>query len=266
MQRHAARALHFDLRLEVDGALASWAVPKGVPLREGVKRLAVRTEDHPLEYLTFEAVIPEGQYGAGRMTVWDTGTWEEELRTDDEWKVILEGGILRGHYHLVRTGRRSGKDEWLIFRSGKGPPGPADPAARFRDLRPMLATLSDAPVDDPGWAYELKWDGYRALALVTSEGTLLRSRTGRDFTAGLPGPRRPAARPALPGGGPRRRDRRARRRGAARLRRAPERPGRRSPSSSSTCCTWTASGSTGSRGTGAAPAWPRWSPRSRVPC
>lgn len=186
VQRHDARALHFDLRLEVDGALASWAVPKGVPLREGAKRLAVRTEDHPLEYLDFAAVIPEGQYGAGRMTVWDHGTWSEELRTDDEWKVVLAGGVLRGHYHLVRTGRRGGKDEWLIFRSGKGPPGPPDPAGRFRDLRPMLASVGEGPFDDPAWAFELKWDGYRALAMVTSEGTLLRSRTGKDFTAAYP--------------------------------------------------------------------------------
>ena len=186
VQRHDARALHFDLRLEVDGALASWAVPKGPPLREGVKRLAVRTEDHPLEYLEFAAVIPAGQYGAGRMTVWDTGTWTEELRTADEWKLVLEGRILRGHYHLVRTGRRGGKDEWLIFRSASGPPGPPDPAARFRDLRPMLAGTAAEPFDDPGWAFELKWDGYRSLALVTSDGTLLRSRTGKDFTATYP--------------------------------------------------------------------------------
>ncbi len=182
VQRHDARALHFDLRLEVDGALASWAVPKGPPLREGVKRLAVRTEDHPLEYLTFAAVIPEGQYGAGRMTVWDAGHYEAELRADDEWKLVLEGRILRGSYHLVRTGGRGGKEEWLIFRSSGGPAGPPDPAPRFRELRPMLASSRQQPFDDPGWAFELKWDGYRALALVTSDATELRSRTGRDLT------------------------------------------------------------------------------------
>ena len=186
VQRHDARALHFDLRLEVDGALASWAVPKGPPLREGVKRLAVRTEDHPLEYLTFSAVIPEGQYGAGRMTVWDSGTYEAELRADDEWKLVLHGAILDGHYHLVRTGARSGKEEWLIFRSAAGPAGPPDPAPRYRELRPMLAGSREKPFDDPAWAFELKWDGYRALALVTSEATELRSRTGRDLTGAYP--------------------------------------------------------------------------------
>ncbi len=186
VQRHDARALHFDLRLEVDGALASWAVPKGPPLREGVKRLAVRTEDHPLEYLTFAAVIPEGQYGAGRMTVWDGGTYEAEKRDEDEWKLVLEGRILRGAYHLVRTGARGGKDEWLIFRSTAGPPGPPDPEPRFRELRPMLASSRQDPFDDPDWAFELKWDGYRALALVTSEATELRSRTGRDLSGAYP--------------------------------------------------------------------------------
>ena len=186
VQRHDARALHFDLRLEVDGALASWAVPKGPPLREGPKRLAVRTEDHPLEYLTFSAVIPEGQYGAGRMTVWDAGTYEAELRADDEWKLVLHGGILRGHYHLVRTGRRAGKEEWLIFRSSKGPPGPSDPEPRYRELRPMLAGSRQEPFDGAGWAFELKWDGYRALALVSSDVTELRSRSGRDLAGAYP--------------------------------------------------------------------------------
>jgi bifunctional non-homologous end joining protein LigD len=186
VQRHDARALHFDLRLEHRGALASWAVPKGPPLREGVKRLAVRTEDHPLEYLDFSAVIPEGQYGAGRMTIWDRGVYEPELVAGDEWKLVLEGSILRGHYHLVRTGGRSGKEEWLLFRSGKGPPGPPDPAIAFARLRPMLASTAEEPFDDPAFAFELKWDGYRSLALVTSDATELRSRSGRDLTSSYP--------------------------------------------------------------------------------
>ena len=120
VQRHDARALHFDLRLEHEGALASWAVPKGLPLREGVKRLAVRTEDHPLEYLDFAAVIPEGQYGAGRMTIWDHGTYEPELVAEDEWKLVLEGAILRGHYHLVRTGGRVGQGRVADLPLGQG--------------------------------------------------------------------------------------------------------------------------------------------------
>lgn len=187
VQRHDARALHYDLRLELDGALASWAVPKGLPLREGPKRLAVRTEDHPLEYLDFAAVIPPGQYGAGRMTIWDRGTFEEELRTDDELKLVLHGGVVDGNYHLVRTGRRAGKEEWLVFRSASGPPGPGDPLPAFRALRPMLAGSADEVPSGPGWATELKWDGYRALALVTSDATELRSRTGRDITPSYPG-------------------------------------------------------------------------------
>jgi bifunctional non-homologous end joining protein LigD len=186
VQRHDARALHYDLRLEVDGALASWAVPKGIPLRAGPKRLAVRTEDHPLEYLTFSAVIPEGQYGAGRMTIWDAGTWTEIARGDDEWKLVLEGDRVRGEYHMVRTRARGGKEEWLLFRSAKGPPGPEDPALRFAGLRPMLASSREDPFDDPAWAFELKWDGYRALALVTSEGSELTSRSGRDLTGAYP--------------------------------------------------------------------------------
>jgi bifunctional non-homologous end joining protein LigD len=186
VQRHDARSLHHDLRLEVDGTLASWAVPKGMPLREGPKRLAVRTEDHPLEYLEFEGVIPEGQYGAGRMSVWDAGTFTEEERSGREWKVVLEGRILRGHYHLVRTGTDRGREEWLVFRSSKGPEGPPDPTPRFRELRPMLAGSASDPFDDPAWAFELKWDGYRALALVTPEGTELRSRGGLDITPTYP--------------------------------------------------------------------------------
>lgn len=182
VQRHDARALHFDLRLEHEGALASWAVPKGLPLREGRKRLAVRTEDHPLEYLGFAGTIPPGQYGAGLMTIWDSGTYSREPSRDDEWKLVLEGEVLRGHYHLVRTGSRSGREEWLVFRSAQGPPGPPDPRERFRSMRPMLAESAERPPEGEGWAFELKWDGFRALTLVSPDGTELRSRSGLDLT------------------------------------------------------------------------------------
>ncbi len=186
IQRHDARALHFDLRLERDGALASWAVPKGLPLRIGSKRLAVATEDHPLEYLDFAAVIPAGQYGAGRMTIWDHGTYETLLWSDTEIKVVLNGDCLRGEYHLVRTAGREGRDEWLVIRSAKGDPGPDDPLPAYRAMRPMLATNWPEAFDDPAWAFEVKWDGYRALAWIGSDGTELRSRSGRDMTANYP--------------------------------------------------------------------------------
>lgn len=186
IQRHDARALHFDLRLEIDGTLASWAVPKGVPLREGVKRLAMRTEDHPLEYLTFAGVIPAGAYGAGRMTIWDHGPFELLAANDSEFKIVLHGGIVDGEYHLVRTGGAADRKEWLIFRSTRGAAGPPDPMERFRDLRPMMASSWDGAFDDPGWAFEIKWDGYRALAFVGPDGSRLRSRSGRDMTASYP--------------------------------------------------------------------------------
>ena len=186
IQRHDARALHFDLRLEINGALASWAVPKGVPLREGVKRLAMRTEDHPLEYLTFAAVIPAGAYGAGRMTIWDHGTFDLLAAKESEFKIVLHGSIVAGEYHLVRTGGKDGREEWLLFRSTRGEPGPPDPLPRFRELRPMIASAWDGAFDDPAWAFEIKWDGYRALAFVGPDGTELRSRSGRDMTSSYP--------------------------------------------------------------------------------
>ena len=129
VQRHQARALHFDLRLEHGDALASWAVPKGPPLREGVKRLAVRTEDHPLEYLDFSAVIPEGQYGAGAVIVWDTGTYRNRTRLDgdevpieralDDGHIVVEmhGRKLHGAFALTRAGVDDrGRERWLLVK------------------------------------------------------------------------------------------------------------------------------------------------------
>ena len=187
VQRHDARALHYDLRLEVDGALASWAVPKGLPLREGPKRLAVRTEDHPLEYLDFSAVIPAGQYGAGRMTIWDT----RHLRGGAADRRRVEARAPRRDRATATTtwsapagaaARTSGSSS----ARPRGRPGRRTRPPRFRALRPMLASSSDEVPRGDGWAAELKWDGYRALALVTSEGTELRSRTGRDLTPSYP--------------------------------------------------------------------------------
>ena len=182
VQRHDARALHFDLRLEHDGVLLSWAVPKGVPLRGGDKRLAVQTEAHPLEYLSFAGTIPDGQYGAGRMSIWDSGSMTPIMMGDDEIKVQLHGAILDAEYHLVRTGER----EWLLFRARVSGPGPDHPARRFRDLRPMLATGGSEPFDDDAWSFEIKWDGWRATILMTGDGCEIRSRSGRELTATFP--------------------------------------------------------------------------------
>ncbi|OGD55559.1 hypothetical protein A3K81_05110 [Candidatus Bathyarchaeota archaeon RBG_13_60_20] len=114
VQEHHSRRAHWDLRLEKDGVLASWAVPKGVPLEPGERRLAVRTEDHPLEYGGFEGVIPRGQYGAGNVEIWDRGFYVPVRWLDDKVEVVLAGGRLKGRYELVRTDRDRG--EWLLFK------------------------------------------------------------------------------------------------------------------------------------------------------
>jgi bifunctional non-homologous end joining protein LigD len=116
VQEHHASHLHYDLRLEKDGVLVSWAVPKGVPLKPGVKHLAVRTEDHPLEYADFEGSIPEGEYGAGEVTIWDKGLYTPLEWNDNKIEVVMKGGRLSGVYVLVRF-KRAGKDEWLLFRA-----------------------------------------------------------------------------------------------------------------------------------------------------
>jgi DNA ligase D-like protein (predicted 3'-phosphoesterase) len=116
VQRHQARHLHYDLRLEMDGVLKSWAVPKEPPLEPGVKRLAVEVEDHPLEYANFEGVIPEGMYGAGRVEIWDRGTYQLKHRSMDKIEFSLNGEKMRGDYVLIRFKRN--KDWLLIKRKG----------------------------------------------------------------------------------------------------------------------------------------------------
>ena len=117
IQRHEARNLHWDLRLEQNGVLVSWAVPKEPPIKKGVRRLAIQTEDHPLEYASFSGTIPEGEYGAGKVEIWDRGTFETEKWEETEIIVILHGKRLEGQYCLIRF--QKVKDGWLFFRCGQ---------------------------------------------------------------------------------------------------------------------------------------------------
>ncbi|MEA2003836.1 MAG: DNA polymerase ligase N-terminal domain-containing protein [archaeon] len=114
IQEHHARNLHYDLRLEIKGVLKSWAVPKEPPEKPGIKRLAIRTEDHPLNYADFEGIIPEGQYGAGEVKIWDRGTFIPEKITGKEILFHLEGKRMKGDYVLIKTG--FGKNSWLFFK------------------------------------------------------------------------------------------------------------------------------------------------------
>jgi bifunctional non-homologous end joining protein LigD len=116
VHEHRARHLHYDLRIQREGLLKSWAVPKGIPEAGGKKHLAVETEDHPLEYLTFEGTIPEGEYGAGTEAIWDTGTYDTLAWGEGKIELIFHGNRLSGRYVLVRF-RRPGKKDWLIFKT-----------------------------------------------------------------------------------------------------------------------------------------------------
>jgi bifunctional non-homologous end joining protein LigD len=180
VQEHHARSLHWDLRFEREGVLASWAVPRGIPRDPKRNHLAVHTEDHPMEYLTFEGDIPEGEYGGGSMHVWDTGTYETHKWTEREVMVTLHGARVEGRYVLFRTRG----DQWMIHRMDP----PADPAehAPPDDLKPMLATLARRPPTGEGWAWELKWDGIRALGHVDGGRLRLTTRNGNDVTHRYP--------------------------------------------------------------------------------
>jgi bifunctional non-homologous end joining protein LigD len=158
VQQHDATRLHWDLRLEHDGVAVSWAVPNGIPKDPTENRKAVHTEDHPLEYMTFEGEIPKGEYGAGTVRIWDSGTYEPEKWRDDEVIFSFEGGRLQGRYVLFRAG---GPKDWMIHRMDP-PEGNPDP---FPDpFPPMLANEGELPRSTRGWAAELAWGGVRALA------------------------------------------------------------------------------------------------------
>lgn len=214
IQEHHARRLHYDVRLERDGVLVSWAVPKGPPLTPSRNHLAVQTEDHPLDYGSFEGTIPKGEYGGGEVTIWDAGTYDLEKWRDGKEVICTlygrpDGGLARGgtairRYALINTGGgANGKSTWLMHLMKEQPEEagaagdslPADvSAAPVRvtsngDLvRPMLATLgSEHSIPEPDqWAYEMKWDGVRCIARVSGGTVTLTSRNGLDTTATYP--------------------------------------------------------------------------------
>jgi bifunctional non-homologous end joining protein LigD len=242
VHKHAARALHYDLRLALEGALKSWAVPRGPSLDPSLKRLAVMVEDHPLDYKDFEGVIPEGNYGAGSVIVWDRGFYHHPSTKDEKvsekllldgfrkgnMKFVLEGEKLHGEFALVKTGK-DGKS-WLLLKKKdrnaiKGDvlkenrsvvshktleevleagPGKSFRQKKLNQIRlheavesedlkdapikpmphavkPMLATLVKEPFDHPDWIFEVKWDGYRAVAEVRDRSVSLYSRNGISF-------------------------------------------------------------------------------------
>jgi bifunctional non-homologous end joining protein LigD len=162
VQRHSARALHYDFRLERDGVLLSWALPRGVPLRAGERALAVHVEDHPLDYADFEGEIPAGQYGGGSVEVWDRGTYElQRERPDGTLTVILHGRKLQGEWALVPAHLGGEERNWLIVRAAKE--HAAGPAQAYA---PMLPREARRVPSGTGWAFELAWEGARALAPV----------------------------------------------------------------------------------------------------
>ncbi|HEY7403888.1 MAG TPA: DNA ligase D [Candidatus Angelobacter sp.] len=210
IQRHSARRLHYDLRLEMDGVLKSWALPNGPTLDPTIKRLAVHVEDHPLDYGSFEGTIPSGNYGAGNVVLWDRGTyeWVGDKTPEQQWKAgdlkfRLHGQKLAGEFALVRTNRSKGKD-WLLIkkkdfavRAGWDPESDtrsvlqgtaeisaiegATKAEMPSSLEPMLATLVTAIPPGTDWLYEVKWDGYRALCFVGEGKVRMFSRRGNNL-------------------------------------------------------------------------------------
>jgi bifunctional non-homologous end joining protein LigD len=182
VQRHDARRLHYDFRLERDGALASWAVPKGVPLEPGQQHLAVHVEDHPLEYATFEGEIPKGEYGAGTVEIWDSGTYElVEEKRNGGLTVRLDGERLQGTYALVPAKLSGDPKNWLIVRKREDS-APKAEAGERRRYAPMLATLAEDVPRGAGWTFEIKWDGYRIVSRLAGSDAELRTRKDQDYT------------------------------------------------------------------------------------
>jgi bifunctional non-homologous end joining protein LigD len=185
VQEHHATRLHWDLRLEHDDALASWAIPNGIPPDPAENRLAVRTEDHPLEYLEFQGEIPRGEYGAGLMRIWDSGTFHTHKWEERKVEITFHGERLTGRYGLFAIGRdRDSLGDWMIHRMDP----PTDPAREPMPERvlPMLARPGHLPPAEQDWSFEIKWDGIRAIGYARPGRLRLESRNLREITDSYP--------------------------------------------------------------------------------
>jgi bifunctional non-homologous end joining protein LigD len=211
VQKHAARRLHWDFRLEHGGVLWSWAVPKGPSMDTADKRLAVHVEDHPVDYADFQGVIPAGNYGAGTVETWDRGVWSPvgdaaAGLAAGELKFELEGQRLHGRFVLVRLKPRGGEraENWLLIKEHDGEERPDEDAAALEAVKlagaratvgkrgalpasqaPMLATQADAPPKGGEWLSEIKFDGYRLIVRRDGEDVRLLTRNGLDWTKRL---------------------------------------------------------------------------------
>lgn len=204
VQKHDSRQLHFDFRLEHDGVLKSWAVPRGPSLDPSVKRLAVEVEDHPLEYANFEGVIPEGHYGAGRVLLWDTGSWQPDgnvakMLQAGKLKFRLHGQRLRGEWRLIRTLKKGKQPQWLLSKLDDAEArSDVDVVTQYLGsvhtmsvsipdfIPPKLPTLTSEPPLGADWVHELKMDGYRMQAHWREDGFRLLTRSGHNWTKRYP--------------------------------------------------------------------------------
>jgi bifunctional non-homologous end joining protein LigD len=185
IQEHHATRLHWDLRLEHDGVLVSFAIPNGLPEAPKDNRLAVHTEDHPLEYLEFEGEIPKGQYGAGSMRIWDRGSYEELKWERRKIEVRLNGERVQARYALFPIDKDDAPKNWMIHRMD--PPADDAAGAPLPDkIVPMMARTATLPRDDGDWAFEVKWDGVRAICHSEPGRMRLHSRNLLDITPRYP--------------------------------------------------------------------------------